>query len=138
MDVITTHTSADFDAIASMVAAGKLYPFAKKVFSGSIEAQVKKFLQDFPLTILRSRNVKLKDITRLIVVDTRQEGRIGKFSQIKNIPIHIYDHHPNQPDDISGDRIIVKEYGATITILLELLRKRGIKITPSEASLFCL
>lgn len=138
MDVITTHTNADFDAIASIVAASKLYPSAKKVLSGSVEGSCKKFLKDFPQGLLRSRNVKLKDIKRLIIVDTRQEGRIGKFSQIKNIPIYIYDHHPNQPDDISPDKIIVKECGATITILLEILREKGIKITKEEALLFSL
>ncbi len=26
MELITTHTNADFDAVASMLAAGKLYP----------------------------------------------------------------------------------------------------------------
>jgi len=138
MDVITTHTNADFDAIASLIAASKLYPSSKKVLSGSVEGPVKKFLKENPQEILRSRNIKLKDIKRLILVDTRQVSRIGKFSQIKGIPIYIYDHHPNQEDDISGDKIIVKEYGATITILLELLRKKGIKITKEEASLFCL
>ena len=35
MDVITTHINADFDCLASMVAAKKLYPEAKLVFSGS-------------------------------------------------------------------------------------------------------
>lgn len=138
MDVITTHTNADFDAIASIVAASKLYPSAKKVLSGAVEVQVKKFLNDFPLNILKSRNVKLKDITRLIVVDARESKRIGKFSQIKDVPIHIYDHHPKGRDDILAERIIIKEYGATITILLEILRKKGIKITEEEASLFCL
>ncbi|MEW6103104.1 MAG: DHH family phosphoesterase [bacterium] len=138
MDVITTHTNADFDAIASIVAAGKIYPSAKKVLSGSVEGVVKGFLFQNPQDILRSRQIRLNDIKRLILVDTREKKRIGKFSQIKNIPIYIYDHHPNQPDDISGDRVIVKEYGATITILLEYLKKKKIKITKEEASLFCL
>ncbi|MEW6679840.1 MAG: DHH family phosphoesterase [bacterium] len=138
MDVITTHTNADFDAIASIVAAAKLYPSAKKVLSGSCEAVVKSFLFQNPQGILKSKQISLKDIKRLILVDTREKRRIGKFSQIKDIPIYIYDHHPNQPDDISGDRVIVKEYGATITILLEYLKKKKIKITKEEASLFCL
>ncbi len=35
MEVISSHTNADFDALASMVAAKKLYPGAKLVFPGS-------------------------------------------------------------------------------------------------------
>ncbi|HAW50618.1 TPA: hypothetical protein DCX16_06690 [bacterium] len=138
MEVITTHTNADFDAIASLVAAGKLFPNAKKVLSGGVENAVKTFLAENPCGIVKSRSINLSDINKLILVDTRQLGRIGKFSQVvKNIPVLVFDHHPNQPDDIQKQGII-KEYGATITILLELLRKKRIKILPEEANLFCL
>jgi tRNA nucleotidyltransferase (CCA-adding enzyme) len=37
MSVITTHVNADFDALASMLAAQKLYPDALVVFPGSQE-----------------------------------------------------------------------------------------------------
>jgi tRNA nucleotidyltransferase (CCA-adding enzyme) len=40
MQVITTHLNADFDCLASMVAAKKLYPEARMVFSGSAEKMV--------------------------------------------------------------------------------------------------
>ena len=43
MDVITTHVNADFDAVASMLAAKKLYPDATLAFPGSQE----KGLRDF-------------------------------------------------------------------------------------------
>jgi len=33
MEVITTHVNADFDCVGSMVAAKKMYPDAKLVFS---------------------------------------------------------------------------------------------------------
>ena len=35
MDIITSHINADFDSLASMVAAKKLYPEAEIVFAGS-------------------------------------------------------------------------------------------------------
>ena len=34
MDIITTHIGADFDSLAAMVAAKKLYPDAVLVFPG--------------------------------------------------------------------------------------------------------
>ncbi len=37
MELITTHINADFDALASMIAASKLYPDAVMVFSGAQE-----------------------------------------------------------------------------------------------------
>ncbi len=35
MELIASHISADFDALASLVAASKLYPNARLVFPGS-------------------------------------------------------------------------------------------------------
>jgi tRNA nucleotidyltransferase (CCA-adding enzyme) len=49
MDVITTHTNADFDALASMLAAKKLYPDATLVFSGSQERSLRDFLSTRPI-----------------------------------------------------------------------------------------
>lgn len=44
MDIITSHNALDFDGLAAMVAAGKLYPAAVKVFSGTLSRNVKKFM----------------------------------------------------------------------------------------------
>ena len=41
--VITAHVNADFDALASMLAAQKLYPDALVVFPGSQEKNLKNF-----------------------------------------------------------------------------------------------
>ena len=49
MDVITTHIGADFDSLAAMIAAKRLYPEAELVFPGSQEKSVRKYLaQEFP------------------------------------------------------------------------------------------
>ncbi|MEK9149908.1 MAG: DHH family phosphoesterase, partial [Candidatus Desantisbacteria bacterium] len=137
--LITTHTNADFDGLASLVCAGKLYPDAYRCFSGSVCSNVKAFLEAYPQGILKSRSIKLETIERLILVDTREKHRIGKFGQIADkTPLHIYDHHPSQQDDLSGEREEIKEEGATITILLEILRKKEISITKEEATLFAL
>ena len=44
MEVITTHVNADFDGLASMIAAQKLYPEAVLAFSGSQERNLRDFL----------------------------------------------------------------------------------------------
>jgi nanoRNase/pAp phosphatase (c-di-AMP/oligoRNAs hydrolase) len=44
MDLIVTHTNADFDALASCLAAKKLYPQAEVVLPGIPERSVKNFL----------------------------------------------------------------------------------------------
>ena len=45
MQVITTHLNADFDCLASMMAAKKLYPQAHLVLPGSTERLVEEFLK---------------------------------------------------------------------------------------------
>lgn len=44
MDLISTQVAADFDALASMLAASKLYPQASLVFPGCQERDVREFL----------------------------------------------------------------------------------------------
>ncbi len=144
MDVITTHTNADFDALASMLAATKLYPDAILVFPGSQERSLRDFFVHSTLYVFETRRIKdidLDKITRLILVDTRQLSRIGRFREIIGRPgveVHIYDHHPPSSDDISGLFEVVREVGATVTVMLEVLREKGIEITADEATVMML
>ena len=41
--IITGHNNADFDALAAMVGAGKLYPEAVLIFPGSQEKNIRSF-----------------------------------------------------------------------------------------------
>jgi tRNA nucleotidyltransferase (CCA-adding enzyme) len=144
MEVITTHTNADFDSLASMLAAKKLYPGAVLVFPGSQERSLRDFFIHstlYSFEVERIKNIDLQEVKRLILVDTRQLSRIGKFSEIvgkSGLEIHIYDHHPPSSDDIHGSLEVVAEVGATVTLLLNLLRERGIEITPDEATVMML
>ena len=84
----------------------------------------------------------MDDIKRLVVVDNRHKSRIGEAGSLlarKNCEIHIYDHHPRTRFDIKADKDIFKEVGATVTIILEILSKKGkLKFTPLEATLMLL
>jgi tRNA nucleotidyltransferase (CCA-adding enzyme) len=144
MDVIITHVNADFDALASLLAAHKLYPEAKLVFPGSQEKSLRDFFVRSTFYVLeadRMKDIDLAKISRLIMVDTRQRSRIGRFAEIVDKPgleIHIYDHHPPSADDVTGTVEVVEEKGATITVLLRILRERGISLTPDEATVMML
>jgi tRNA nucleotidyltransferase (CCA-adding enzyme) len=144
MEVITTHLNADFDAFASMVAAKKLYPDALVAFSGSQGKNVRDFFIESTLYILsieKAKDIDLSKIHRLILVDTRQRSRIGRFASIadsSNVEVHIYDHHPDSEDDVKGNRAIVEEVGATVTILIGQLRNRGVEINAEEATILAL
>jgi tRNA nucleotidyltransferase (CCA-adding enzyme) len=142
--VITTHVNADFDAFASMLAAQKWYPEALVVFPGSQEKNLRDFFVNsmvYLYNIVKIRDIDLKAVRRLILVDTRQASRIGKFGSIvhqPNLDIHIYDHHPSMPDDLSGSVEVIQMTGATVSILTQILRDKEIPITPEEATIMAL
>ncbi|VAW37400.1 tRNA nucleotidyltransferase, A-adding, partial [hydrothermal vent metagenome] len=140
MDLITTHTGADFDTIGAMLGAKKLYPDARLAFPGSLEKELENALKTLalPFEIEPAAAIKVEDITRLIIVDTRSPLRIGRFSEAlgkKGLVVHIYDHHPDQSGDVRADGGVVKPYGSTTTILALILKERGIRITPREATI---
>jgi len=144
MDVITTHLNADFDAFASMVAAKKLYPDALVAFPGSQEKSLRDFFMESTLYILaidRAKDIDLSKVKRLIVVDTRQKSRIGRFSALADeggIEIHVYDHHPDSDEDIRGAVEVIRQVGATTTILSREIRDRELEISEEEATIMAL
>ena len=141
MEIITTHINADFDSLASMLAAKKLYPQAVLVFPGSTEKNLRDFFIQSSFYVFqteRMKNIDLKAVRRIILVDTRQPGRIGKFIEVVKRPgveLHIYDHHPPSAGDLRGKVEHIREVGATVTILAQILQKSPISLTPEEATI---
>ena len=143
LEVIISHQSTDFDSLAAMVAAKKIYKDALLVFTGSLERNVRKFISMYGdlIEITPLKKIKIEEITKLIIVDTRIKRRIGTFANViskRDLEIHIYDHHPSTTDDIKGDINVIEEVGATTTIMLKKIRKMNLEISPIEATIFAL
>ena len=142
MDVISTHTNADFDTLSSMVAASRLYPGARLVFPGSMEKGLRDAMEtiktmDRPCAVSRLKEIDMAEVTRLILVDIRHPSRIGPFSEIvgrEDVEVHLYDHHRRSKDDITGTVDVYEKYGSTTTILVHILKKKSIDPTPAEAT----
>jgi len=143
-DLIVTHNNADFDGFGSLVAAKKLYPGARLLMPGSQERAVRELLSlvKDKITVESERTCNLDDVKRLVVLDTRHKSRIGIAAELlknRSVEVHIYDHHPRTHYDIKGDKDVFQEVGATISILVDLLRKRkNFKISPLEATIMLL
>lgn len=143
MIAITTHINADFDCLASMAAAKRLYPEAEVIFSGSQEKNVRDFLADtgFPMEFSRLKNFDLDAVTTLVVVDTTSGERLGPFASligkpgVKNV---FYDHHPLPGTGLGGAEVHIRERGACATMMVELLREKDVAISAEEATLFML
>lgn len=144
MDVITCHIEADFDALASMAAAHKLYPDAGLVFPGAQEKALRVFVAAghlFDLPIITLRELDRNAVRRLIVVAARRPERLGPLEAVAlrpEVEIHLYDHHPPVPGGLRGAVEVSRPVGATTTLMLELLEERDLPVSATEATLYLL
>ena len=147
MDVITTHVNADFDGLASMVAARKLYPGAVIVLSGGAQEAVRSFLAVHDLDIIRQKDLALDQVRRLIVCDAQEPERIGTLKELwgrPDVEVHLFDHHVDEEEPCGeGSRARVSQHtveavGATTTLLVERLMKERVPMTPFEATVLAL
>ncbi len=141
MHLVTTHTLADFDALAAMLAVKKLHPDAIPAFSGGCEHNVQDYLRADMLPayrFLQPEEVDRERVETLTIVGTTNSQSIGIFSQcLTTASVHLFDHHPATAGDIAAESLI-KDYGATTTILVELLQQQKIALTPAEATTLAL
>ncbi|MDZ4654663.1 MAG: CBS domain-containing protein [Coriobacteriia bacterium] len=137
--LVVGHANPDFDAYAAMIAATKLYRGSKAVFLGSQNANVRDFhnLHEEFLEFIDVRAIDPEAIERVIMVDTRDPGRVGEVGDVARRPgveIVVYDHHPRA----EGDLVVADDHsmnvGAATSILVHEIRQRGIDVTPLEAS----
>lgn len=143
MIVIVAHQNPDFDAVAAMVAVQKIYPGSIKVIVGTPERNVSAFLEKFShfFYFENEKNISLGDVSMIVMVDTQSPSRIGKFKTLieeSSVPVHIYDHHPKKADGVDPDVFVFRQVGATVTMLVDIIKRRGLNITPEEATLMML
>ena len=144
MEIITTHLEADFDGLASMVAASKLYPEAHLVLPGGAQARERVYLAKHPLPLLPLADLSISEISRIILVDAGHQDRLGPLEQVLQNPsvtVHIWDHHPLEPANPLTKRaefLKIEPVGATITLLVETLQEQLFSWSQEEATLFAI
>jgi tRNA nucleotidyltransferase (CCA-adding enzyme) len=136
--VILTHENADFDAIASLLAAQKLYPDAVAVLPRRINRNGRAFLAVYggDLKFVRSQDLPRASIERAILVDT--QGLTTVKGMRPDISILIIDHHPLSRDLPKGWTYRGELTGATTTLLVEQIAAAGLAVSPVEATLMLL
>ncbi len=143
MDVIATHSNADFDGLASMVAAKRIYPEAKLVLPAGGQETVRNFLSQHELGLSKLKELDLSLVTRLILVDTQDPNRVGALRaciEDPSVEVVVFDHHVDEASVCTGRSrdSVVQAAGATATILIEQLIRRQITPTPFEATVLAL
>jgi tRNA nucleotidyltransferase (CCA-adding enzyme) len=142
VNLIVTHSTADFDALASLVLAGKIFPDSVCLIP-SFSSSVYSFFSLYGNLFDNLKNLKdidLSKIDRVIMVDTQYPDRITGLKEFieKHPKVLIIDHHyPDEEVKINAKRI-VKEVGSTVSILVHMIKNKNINIKPIEASLFAL
>ena len=142
MDIILAHRQIDFDALASMVAAQKLYPNSVLVIDGKPNVYVQDFLalSKDQLRVVKTQDVKLADVSKVVLVDTHDLKRAGllgeKIAQNPGIEVEIYDHHPY--DGPLNPGMFIEHVGACATLLVEKLAGYGMPLSSFEATLIAI
>src|SRR5262245_51194091 len=143
MELIATHVGADFDAVASAVAARRLHPGARLFFPGSQQESVRRMVAAGALAIegeVRQREVDPARLTRVVLCDIRQRDRIGVVAEWladnPAIEVWAYDHHPPAEADLAvAGGLVDPAAGSTSTLLTEELARRGLDLSSVEATL---
>ncbi|HYF93448.1 MAG TPA: CBS domain-containing protein [Symbiobacteriaceae bacterium] len=137
MDIIIPHTNTDLDALGAAVGAQVLYPQASIVLPGSAGPLAAEFisLHRYYVRVKKARDIDLGQVKRAIVVDTADPARLGPLAAVRaHAEIHLYDHHPAEPDDLEGTLEVRDLVGATCTLLAELIEEAGAPLSPVQAT----
>jgi tRNA nucleotidyltransferase (CCA-adding enzyme) len=136
--VILTHENADFDAIASLLAAWKLYPDAIPVLPRRVNRNGRAFLALYggELPLVRPEDLPRAKIEQAILVDTQSLTTVKGMQP--NVSVLIIDHHPLSRDLPEGWTFRGEQTGATMTLLVEQIAAAGLTVSPVEATLMLL
>src|SRR5690625_4465457 len=111
MKVIVSHMNIDFDGLACLLAAKKLYPEAFVALNDKQQTTVRSYLAIYRdhLNFSSYEEIAWGNVSTLILVDVASIRRTG--IPIEELPndFHtiIYDQHPTKKGDITtGDRYI--------------------------------
>ena len=138
MDAILTHEHSDFDALAALLGAKKIYPEAIAVLPRHLNRNVRDFyaLYSDALGFTHPDDLPRLHLRHVVVVDT--QGTPSTRGIHPDTHIHIVDHHPLGRTLKKNITFYGGEAGATTTLFVEQISEKQIPLTPIEATLLLL
>lgn len=138
MRIITSHENTDFDALAAMLAATKLYPDARPVLPRRLNRNLRDFLALYggEFAFVEADDLPRNRITDVVLVDTQSIAPIKGTST--DTRMQIIDHHPLGIELKPGMSFSGEELGATTTLMLEQIQETGTVLTSIETTLLLL
>jgi tRNA nucleotidyltransferase (CCA-adding enzyme) len=137
--LVVTHENTDFDGLASMLAAWKLWPDVKPILPRRPNRNLRDFLTLYggELPFLSAGDLPRRiQVDRVIAVDTH--SFITPRGVSDTTPVDVIDHHARPPDLPDHYTFSGEEIGATTTLLLEQIIARQIAVSRIEATLLAL
>ncbi|CAM9430836.1 unnamed protein product [Pylaiella littoralis] len=149
LNVVLTHTTADFDTLAAAVGLAKLWQDERPddaeccvCIPRGTHPVVKRFLalhkNLFPIKALR--DIDHDRVFRVGLVDAQRLDRIGPAASLvaNATEVHVVDHHLEQTTDINATLVVIEQVGSVSTIITEQLQERGLQMKEAEATLLAL
>lgn len=138
MDLIFTHEHADFDAMASLMAAWLLNPGYLAVRPLHVNRNVALYLKEHRAEIPfhHVKHIPAEKARNILLVDTHRlyfEEFIGPKTKIS-----VVDHHLPGPKVAPDWDCRFEALGSCTSILIRKLRKRGVRLVPEAANLLLL
>ncbi|MDE3089038.1 MAG: CBS domain-containing protein [Chloroflexota bacterium] len=138
MDAILTHENADFDALAALLGARKVYPEAIAILPRRMNRNARDFcaLYGDALPFTRQDDLPRGKLREVLLVDTQSLPSARGVSPHPRV--HIVDHHPLARALQNGTTFFGGDAGATTTLFVEEVREKELPLTPIEATLLLL
>src|SRR3972149_6466738 len=135
MRLILTHEQADFDAVASQLAAAILDPTATPVLPRRLNRNVRAFLTLYgaELPFTEFDDLPRTRIEAVTLVDSQTLPSVRGFGA--HTRGHVVDHHPLSPGLNPAWSFHVEEAGATTTLLVEMLQEANAELDWIQASM---
>ncbi len=138
MDAIFTHENADFDALAALLGAKKVYPNALAILPRQLNRNARDFcaLYRDALPFVHPDDLPRQHFREVLIVDS--QGTPSARGVTPKTRIHLVDHHPLARELKNGSTFLGGETGATTTLFVEQIREKELPLSPLEATLLLL
>jgi len=138
MELILTHEHTDFDALASLVAAKKIFPEAEALLPRHLNRNLQAFLSLYGevFQLGQAETWPRRTVDRIILVDAQSFQAPRGVKQ--TTPVLVIDHHARSTDFPTHWQYEGAPVGANTTLLVERIIARALPVTPMEATLFLL
>jgi tRNA nucleotidyltransferase (CCA-adding enzyme) len=138
MDAILTHENADFDALAALLGAKKIYPEATAVLPRRMNRNVRDFCALYcdALALARQDDLPRGKFREIVLVDT--QGLPSARGSRQDARVRIIDHHPLARELKKNMTFFGGDVGATTTLFVEEIHEKELPLTPIEATLLLL